>query len=62
MTSYTSVVRSAGCIINDYADRKIDPHVSRTRDRPLATGEVTVSEAIILFCGLMLIGFGLVLY
>jgi len=57
----TVVLRSAGCIINDYADRKIDPHVSRTRDRPLATGEVAVSEAIILFCGLMLIGFGLVL-
>ena len=57
----TVVLRSAGCIINDYADRKIDPHVSRTRDRPLATGEVAVSEAITLFCGLMLIGFGLVL-
>ena len=36
----TVILRSAGCIINDYADRKIDPHIKRTRDRPLATGEV----------------------
>jgi len=57
----TVILRSAGCIINDYADRKIDPHINRTRDRPLATGEVKVGEAIILFVGLMLIGFGLVL-
>jgi len=57
----TVVLRSAGCIINDYADRKIDPHVRRTRNRPLATGEVTVAEALTLFVGLMLIGFGLVL-
>ena len=57
----TVILRSAGCIINDYADRKIDPHIKRTRDRPLATGEVKVGEAIILFVGLMLIGFGLVL-
>lgn len=57
----TVILRSAGCIINDYADRKIDPHVKRTQDRPLATGEVRVGEAMILFVGLMLIGFGLVL-
>ena len=57
----TVILRSAGCIINDYADRKIDPHVKRTRDRPLATGEVRVGEAMILFIGLMLIGLGLVL-
>ena len=57
----TVILRSAGCIINDYADRKIDPHIKRTRDRPLATGEVKVGEAIILFVGLMLIGLGLVL-
>ena len=36
----TVVVRSAGCVINDFADRKIDPHVERTADRPLARGEV----------------------
>lgn len=55
------VLRSAGCIINDYADRGIDAHVRRTRARPLATGEVSVREALILFAILMLAGFGLVL-
>jgi len=55
------VVRSAGCIINDFADRHIDPHVRRTRGRPLATKEVSVPEAWILFVGLMLIALGLVL-
>lgn len=57
----TIVLRSAGCIINDYADRHIDPHVRRTRDRPLATGEVSVTEALAVFAALMLIGLGLVL-
>ena len=57
----TIVLRSAGCIINDYADRKIDAHIWRTRDRPLATGEVSVREALILFVVLMLVGLGLVL-
>ena len=57
----TVLLRSAGCIINDYADRKIDPHVTRTRDRPLATGEVEPREALLLFIALMLIGLGLVL-
>lgn len=57
----TVVLRSAGCIINDYADRKIDAHVWRTRNRPLATGEVSVRAALALFAGLMLVGFGLVL-
>lgn len=57
----TVVLRSAGCIINDFADRKIDPHVARTRDRPLATGEVSVIEALTLFVGLMFIGLGLVM-
>ncbi len=57
----TIVLRSAGCIINDYADRHIDPHVSRTRDRPMATGEVSVTEALAVFAALMLIGLGLVL-
>ena len=57
----TVVLRSAGCVINDYADRKIDPHVARTRDRPLAAGEVSVREAAVLFVGLMLTGLGLVL-
>src|SRR5688572_1711471 len=57
----TIVVRSAGCVINDFADRKIDPHVARTADRPLATGEVAPAEALLLFGALMLIGLGLVL-
>ncbi len=55
------VMRSAGCVINDFADRKIDPQVRRTKDRPLATGEVKPGEALILFAGLMLIALGLVL-
>lgn len=57
----TIVVRSAGCVINDYADRKIDPQVARTADRPLATGEVVPAEALFLFGALMLIALGLVL-
>jgi 4-hydroxybenzoate polyprenyltransferase len=57
----TIIVRSAGCVINDFADRKIDPHVARTADRPLATGEVAPIEALLLFAALMLIGLGLVL-
>jgi len=57
----TIVMRSAGCVINDFADRKIDPHVERTADRPLATGEVAPIEALILFAALMLIALGLVL-
>lgn len=57
----TVVMRSAGCIINDFADRKIDPHVRRTADRPLANGDVAPGEALILFFGLMLVALGLVL-
>jgi 4-hydroxybenzoate polyprenyltransferase len=57
----TILVRSAGCVINDFADRKIDPHVQRTANRPLAAGEVAPAEALILFAGLMLIALGLVL-
>jgi 4-hydroxybenzoate polyprenyltransferase len=57
----TVVVRSAGCIINDFADRNFDGQVKRTADRPLATGEVTPAEALVLFAGLMLIALGLVL-
>jgi 4-hydroxybenzoate polyprenyltransferase len=57
----TIVVRSAGCVINDFADRKIDPQVARTADRPLATGEVSPGEALMLFAALMLIALGLVL-
>lgn len=55
------VMRPAGCIINDIADRNFDRHVERTRNRPLATGEVSVKEALILFFTLCLIGLILVL-
>ena len=55
------LMRSAGCVINDYADRHIDPHVKRTKLRPLANGEVSSKEALILFVILCLLAFGLVL-
>ncbi len=55
------VMRSAGCVINDFADRRIDPHVWRTRERPLAAGEMSDREAIILFLVLSLAAFALVL-
>lgn len=55
------LMRSAGCAINDYADRDIDPHVQRTAQRPLATGKVSPREALILFAVLCLIAFLLVL-
>ncbi|MEX0960818.1 MAG: 4-hydroxybenzoate octaprenyltransferase [Burkholderiales bacterium] len=42
----TVLMRSAGCAINDFADRNIDPHVERTRQRPLATGQISPKEAI----------------
>jgi len=57
----TVLLRSAGCVINDFADRRIDPHVRRTADRPIASGEVAPAEALVLFAILMLIAFGLVL-
>lgn len=55
------LMRSAGCVINDYADRDIDQHVERTRDRPLAAGRVTVGEALFLFALLCAAAFTLVL-
>ncbi len=55
------LMRSAGCVINDYADRDFDPHVARTRDRPIAAGRVTPAEALVLFAVLCLIAFALVL-
>lgn len=54
-------MRSAGCIINDYADRKIDGHVERTKNRPLPLGLITEKEALFLFFGLILMSFLLVL-
>ena len=55
------LMRSAGCVINDYADRNVDPHVTRTRQRPLAAGRVTSREALSLFVVLCLLAFALVL-
>ncbi len=55
------LMRSAGCAINDYADRHIDGHVARTRERPLATGSVTPREALAVFAVLSLLAFALVL-
>jgi 4-hydroxybenzoate polyprenyltransferase len=57
----TVLMRSAGCAINDYADRHFDPHVERTRDRPVAAGRVSPREALILFVVLSLTAFALVL-
>ncbi|QHB17963.1 4-hydroxybenzoate octaprenyltransferase [Mannheimia pernigra] len=51
------VMRAAGCVINDYADREIDGHVKRTSQRPLATGRVTITEAKIIFVILLLFAF-----
>ncbi len=55
------LMRATGCIINDFADRKIDTYVKRTQKRPLATGQVSEKEAIFLFTILCLIAFALVL-
>jgi 4-hydroxybenzoate polyprenyltransferase len=55
------LTRSAGCVVNDYADRWLDGSVERTRDRPLATGAVSGREALAVFVVLMLAAFALVL-
>jgi len=55
------LMRSAGCAINDYADREIDLQVSRTRDRPLTSGKITSREALAVFAVLGLLAFLLVL-
>ena len=55
------VMRSAGCVINDYADRDIDPNVARTESRPLASGVLTANNALVLFVILGLIAIGLLL-
>lgn len=55
------LMRAAGCVINDFADRKVDGKVKRTAHRPLATGEVTSKQALLLFFGLIALAFALVL-
>jgi len=56
------LMRSAGCAINDFADRNIDPHVERTSQRPLAAGKITSKEALIVFASLSITAFILVLF
>ena len=55
------LMRAAGCVINDFADRNFDGHVERTRNRPMAAGKVSSREAWILFAMLVAVSFGLVL-
>jgi 4-hydroxybenzoate polyprenyltransferase len=57
----TVLMRSAGCVINDLADRNFDPHVARTKERPLAAGKVSTKEAAILFSVLVVLSFCLIL-
>lgn len=58
----TALMRSAGCVVNDFADRNFDPHVERTRERPIAAGVIQPQEALILAAVLMLCAFVLVLF
>lgn len=60
-TAGVILMRAAGCVMNDIADRDFDPHVERTRSRPLASGELNLRQALTLFAFLMLVAFGLVL-
>ena len=57
----TLLTRSAGCVVNDLADQKLDKHVKRTALRPLATGEITSRDAIEFLVLLLIVSFGLVL-
>ena len=58
----TLLMRSAGCAVNDYADRDFDPHVKRTRERPLAAREIAPWEALAVAATLAAAAFGLVLF
>lgn len=60
-TAGVFLMRSAGCVVNDFADRHIDRHVERTRERPLTRGEITPREALVFAAILALLAFGLVL-
>lgn len=55
------MMRSAGCVINDYADRNFDPHVTRTQNRPIANGKIKANNALKLFVALLLLAVVLVL-
>ncbi|NAT34820.1 4-hydroxybenzoate octaprenyltransferase, partial [Pseudomonas syringae pv. actinidiae] len=56
------LMRAAGCVINDFADRKVDGHVKRTEQRPLVSGKVSSREALVLFAILVSLSFVLVLF
>jgi 4-hydroxybenzoate polyprenyltransferase len=56
------LMRAAGCAINDFADRKVDRHVKRTKDRPLTSGRIQSWEAVALFAGICLLAFLMVLF
>ena len=58
----TVLMRSAGCAVNDFADRRFDPHVERTRRRPLAAAEISPAEALAVGAFLAVLAFGLVLF
>ena len=53
----TILMRSAGCIVNDLADKNIDPHIKRTKNRPLATREVSVFDALLFLFILLFVSF-----
>lgn len=55
------LMRSAGCAINDFADRNIDPHVARTAQRPIASGRISSREALLVFSALILLAFSIAL-
>ena len=55
------LMRSAGCVINDYADRNIDKFIERTQYRPITSGEISATNALKIFFGLISFAFGLVL-
>ena len=57
----TFVMRSAGCVINDFADRNFDGHVRRTRQRPIPAGKISATDPMIGFIALLAIAFGLVM-
>lgn len=58
----TIFMRAAGCAINDFADRKVDGHVERTKTRPLATGVISAKEAIYVFLGLVVLSAAMLLF
>lgn len=57
----TILMRSAGCVVNDYVDRKFDRHVARTKNRPLVTGQISGTEALLLALVLSILAFLLIL-